>query len=736
MSVHHFPARPRRGVRGGSRFAGLSVFLLFSLLRAGEPQWQSYTNINYVNDMQAVDSLLVLATNGGIARFRPGELRLERTFVNTDGLPVNNCLVAASDSAGNHWIGTEGGGLAVIPKDSARALVYRPNDLPERITSLAWDRDRLLLGTDRGLYVIESRGTPLDFSDDVIRRYSVASQRELLSDRVLALAVRDGYWVGTNQGVTAVDRTFTNWVGYRRPLGDSVKAIAFWRDSLVVATERGLAVRESTGFRPAFTFSRPRRVSAVAASDTDFYVATDTGVFRGDGMNQNRFQLILQADAQALWLSETLWVGMGGNEQSGHGLAYLATGQSWAYLSLPGIASGQISSCAFNPVTGRLHACHYYTIWGFRVVTEVTTDGRAETRWATLINPIQVSCDSKGRVWYGHFADDGGLSVYDPGADTWGKVQWGPSSRWNVIDALGIDRLDTKWVFNGDGVVVAVDSAGRQADFDVPGLVPPPRGGFDFAFDSRGRAWLGLTVGLVMIDTRGTLHDDADDVYDIITTTRGLPSSEVRSVAVDAEDNVWVATPGGAAAWDGSSVRVYTTGNSGILDNNVYRVRADRSGRIWLLCQSGLSMFDRVSGRWTNYTAQNSGLIKSAEGITDFYTALEVGSDQGLVAVGTQRGLSILRLQTEPDTMPGAHVSVFPNPCVLGVNEWVVISGLPERAAVEIRTLQGIPVARLQVDQGMRRAVWRPGNAASGIYLIRVSGPGGFRVERVAVVGR
>jgi len=239
-------------------------------------------------------------------------------------------------------------------------------------------------------------------------------------------------------------------------------------------------------------------------------------------------------------------------------------------------------------------------------------------------------------------------------------------------------------------------------------------------------------VGLVMVDYAGTLHDKTDDRYEILVA--GLPSSEVRSCAVDPENNVWVATPQGAAVWDGEDFRVFTTGNSGLLDNNVYRVCIDASSRAWFLCQNGLSIFDQVSGRWTNFTSQNSSLIENIHGINDFYTSLEIDNEQGFAAVGTQQGLSLLNFGTDTQGQNGTHLAVYPNPCVLGVHEWVVIDSLPDQSEVEVRTLEGYLVAKLRVDRGMHRAVWRPGRIASGIYLMVVSCPQGTRVERVAVI--
>ena len=712
----------------------MALHILLAILGLGAATWQTYTNANFVNCIAGTDSAFWIGTNGGLVLLDPVNLRTTAHYVNTDGLPSNRCLAVALDSSGNCWVGTDGGGLAVLPTDSTRLLSYRPGDLPGHISALSWDGGRCLVGTDRGLYTIETRGTPLDFDDDSLRQFTVTARRELLSDRVLSLGVSADYWVGTNLGVSRISKDLAQWTGFRRPFGDSVKAIDFWQDVPLVATEQGIARFDTSGFTPVFALDTTRDVFDLEVAGMGIFFATDTGLFYADSLDTARFQLILNMECHAVRAGESIWAGLGGNPESGWGLRYQITGQSWQAYYVTGLASNQVSSCAYNPTDGKLYICHYLTFWGLREVTEIAQDRSVATRTDVIYNPIQVDCDSRGRVWYSHFTDEGGFSVYDPPSNAWQTIQWGPWSGWNVIDAFAIDRFDTKWVYNGQGVVIAIDSLDQQVQLHIPGLVPPPSGGFDFTFDDRGRTWLGLTVGLVMIDYAGTLHDDSDDHYEIITS--GLPSTEVRSVAADRNGRVWVATPQGAAAWSEDGVRVYSVQNSGLLSNNVYRVRVDASSRVWFLCDIGLSVFDQISGRWTNYTAQNSGLIANDQSLTNFYAAIEIDDEHGVAAIGTQRGLSLFSFGVAPDTSGRPGVKVFPNPCVLGANEWVVVSELPEQASVEIRSLTGRTVAQLEVDQGMRRAVWRPGSVAGGIYLVKVDCPKGTRIERVAVVSR
>jgi len=255
---------------------------------------------------------------------------------------------------------------------------------------------------------------------------------------------------------------------------------------------------------------------------------------------------------------------------------------------------------------------------------------------------------------------------------------------------------------------------------------------YEFAFDARGRVWLGLNVGLIMIDYNGTLTDQSDDSDTVLVG--GLPSAEVRSVAVDGQDNVWVATSSGAAMWDGASFQVFSTANSGILANNVYRVRVDASDRVWMLTESGLSIYDQVARNWTSFTPQNSGLIANVQSTVLFYSALTLNDRFGLGLIGTQGGLSLYDYAVKPEST-AEHLRVYPNPCVLGVHTGVVIDGLPYDATkVEVRTLSGRMVAELPVESARHQAVWRPHDRASGLYLLVVSTPRGVRVERVALV--
>lgn len=657
--------------------------------------------------------------------------QVTRRLTNTEGLPSNRCLVARCDRDGNVWVGTDGGGLATVPSDSWPAKQYRPNEVGGRITALAWDGDRLLAGSDQGLYVIDTRGTPLEFADDGVRHFEAARVPELMSDKILSLEVHKGrYWVGTNMGVTAVDTGLRTWRAFRRPLGDSVRAMAVRGDGrLVLATEAGLAVEDSAGFAALVVFEGRRFVYDLAAFGMDVYLAASTGLYKVDTLDTSGLQLVVETDARAIHIGAGMWLGSGGQEPMGQGLRFQRSGQAWAWVALGCIGSNSISDCA-GGLDGSTYLGH-----NISAISRVFSDGTVWWLPSPLPWAVQLRRDSKGRMWCSHYAADGGLSVYDPETGTWEVVQWGQQSGRNIIQAFGLDSNDTKWVFSLAGTVVAVDSLGGQQEFNLPELVPPPGGSYEFAFDSRGRVWLGLTVGLELLDYGGTLYDRGDDRHRLYTVSAGLPSNEVRSVAIDAQDRVWVATPRGAAVLSGETFLTYTPENSGLLSADLSRVRVDGANRVWLLSDLGLSIFDPVSNRWENYTSQNSGLIANSQGFNRFYTALDLDDEHGIARIGTVRGLSLFKWLVERDTTETAPPRVYPNPCVAGVHGGVVIDGLPAGAEVHVFTLSGAPVAVVKSSPGLGRAVWLPGRRASGIYVLVIRSARGTRVERVALVG-
>ncbi|MEJ2104917.1 MAG: two-component regulator propeller domain-containing protein, partial [Ignavibacteriaceae bacterium] len=128
------------------------------------------------------------------------------------------------------------------------------------------------------------------------------------------------------------------------------------------------------------------------------------------------------------------------------------------------------------------------------------------------------------------------------------------------------------------------------------------------AIDDNGIKWIGTQYGLAKYD--GTVWT----VYD--TSNSCLPDNIVNSIAVDGNGNIWIATgytfifppigPGGLVKIDGADWTVFNPSNSGLPTSHTTSIEIDERGNKWVGTSSGLVKYDDTS--WTVYKTSNSGL--------------------------------------------------------------------------------------------------------------------------------
>ena len=113
----------------------------------------------------------------------------------------------------------------------------------------------------------------------------------------------------------------------------------------------------------------------------------------------------------------------------------------------------------------------------------------------------------------------------------------------------------------------------------------------------------------------------AGEEWNVYTTgNSGLPNNEILSLAIDEEGVKWIGTMGGLARYDGTTWTVFNTTNSGLPSNTVRCILISEVGYIWIGTNSGLAVYDGVSqGQnpdqswqgWTVYNMNNSGLPRN-----------------------------------------------------------------------------------------------------------------------------
>ena len=115
------------------------------------------------------------------------------------------------------------------------------------------------------------------------------------------------------------------------------------------------------------------------------------------------------------------------------------------------------------------------------------------------------------------------------------------------------------------------------------------------------------------------------------STADGLPSDDIRDVAVGPDGTVWMATSAGVAAFNGVAFTVHNTiTHPGLPSNDLYAIGVMSNGDVWVGSDFGLS---RLSGAdYVTYT--------SADGLSDNGIRSIKQSPSGDIWVATQNGAS------------------------------------------------------------------------------------------------
>lgn len=217
------------------------------------------------------------------------------------------------------------------------------------------------------------------------------------------------------------------------------------------------------------------------------------------------------------------------------------------------------------------------------------------------------------------------------------------AGRWKKeVSALCLDSDSNLWIGTATNRLVVLNRNGSSDSYVVNGFV------FSLLEDKEGRIWFGTWgQGFGYIDKRTR---NIVQYYDTPITVLGLESDKVIALLIDSHGLLWVGTKGGGlsvARIDDilqRRVRFRTfmhdpEDETSLAYNDVYGIREDREGRIWIATGKGLNMLDHE----TVGNVLDSKVVFQHIGEDDellgglVYSILEDNS--GHLWIGTNRGL-------------------------------------------------------------------------------------------------
>lgn len=254
-----------------------------------------------------------------------------------------------------------------------------------------------------------------------------------------------------------------------------------------------------------------------------------------------------------------------------------------------------------------------------------------------------------------------------------------------------------------------------------------------------------MQSGLLVIDTRGTWDNIADDRYLIWKSFvdqdgKVFEPDRLTALLEDSRGRIWLGTSRGvieltnpAAAVDPSMTvnHIKVPRNDGtnsadyLLDADcIYCIAEDHAGRKWLATEmSGLYLVSTTGAEILDHFTSSNSILTS-----NMIHAVCASPDDNTVWIGTSEGLYAYTSDATPAMPDYDDVKVYPNPVRPDFTGLLTISGLMDGTLLKIADASGHVVAQLRSEGGM--ATWNCENESgrrvpSGVYFVMLSSGNG-----------
>ncbi len=715
---------------------------------AGIGDWTTFINSTDIRDMVAADSLLWCATNGGVICFNTAGGDFHK-YTNSDGLTGNDIIAIERDRRGFIWVALADGRLNIFDPERN---VWDPYLDPSGQIQVVHD----IFAYGDSVYIASNVGTSLMKQDDR-QRWEIPWTAKIGEVYKIIVSSRD-IWVVLEESIKKIDIGHPNpqapnsWTTYDTrqglPTGDFLTLFEY-DGMMVVGTRAGMSFFNGTSWLPVELGEKI--VWGFAELDDRLLALTHSGVYHKNnaGVWTIWGEPIVNAESIAVVENDDVWLGL-----RRFGLVRYDESQSnWQSYVPQGPVNNKISALVVD---------HDGELWGtcrsaptavprirggiFRFDGERWMNYTVENGDLEFDDWVSIEVDNQNRIWAGSWG--GGMVIIDQVQDdsvhlttidskdgTLSGIS--SNSDYVVVRDIYRDSDGFMWMLNysaGNKRVVAV----TDYDQDIWQYFSTLEGIgsallTEIVQDSWGRLWIGTDdKGLCVIEANGTpfLKND-DDLGQGLSTTDGLESQTVSTVAEDMDGVMWIGTPKGLNYWFDGSVGI----RYNVINDNINKIMVDSRNNKWIGTSGGMSMLESDGYTWTHYSTSNSPVV------ADNVICFAINDKSGELFIGTTYGLS--RFET-PFTQPAASLSAvsgYPNPFVLDSGpRFFYIDNLTSQVNVRIYTESGHLVRHIPESEILgSRAIWdgtndRGKTVASGIYLYLVTDEKGSKAGKVAVI--
>lgn len=724
-----------------------------TLFAQQQSNWHNYANMKNVNGVAVIETGLWAATRGGAFYYDFAEGKYN-TYNKSEGLRGTNLISVGIDNARKIWFGSANGTIDVYnPQTSSfRSIldIFNSDKTNKSINDISAYGDSIFISTDFGISVVDAKS--YFFYDTFFKFGSFTS-----NIKVNHVLVSDLVYVATQEGV-AIQKPGTvnlsapeSWNVYNQNNGlppSAVNKLAFYNGNLIAATDLGLSSFDGNSWQTYLGLTSIKIIDMIIEG-SNLYLLTPSSVLLFDGNNLTQVQNLNGNPTQLAYSTTNgLMISTNNGILSNSNILFPNGPTANQFPNMIVDKSGNFWSASGKDISG----VGLYKFDGLNWEAYNTTN--YPDLFVNSYYSVFASSDNSiyAGSWGQGFAKISGNNIVRYHRGNSPMVGISNNLDFIVITGFAEDSRNNIWILN-------LNAADRKSLY----MLTPDSSWYPFfnpleqhssftetenlVIDQYGTKWYSIgnegSLGLFYFNEKGTYADESDDVYGYVTTSKGLTSNAIYSLAVDRRGDLWVGTNLGVSIISNLNA-VLTSSNPQLRVSNSFAVRqqtinaiaVDPLNQKWLGTNQGLFL---LSSDGTQLLAALDS--KNSPLLSDIVESITIDERSGRVYVGSANGLTVF---DTPSILPVDSfngLTIYPNPLHLTDGSTLVtIDGLIRNTDIKIVSVSGKLVREFS-SPGGRTAFWDGRNddgelVNSGVYIIIAFDEEGNSVEtgKIAVL--
>jgi ligand-binding sensor domain-containing protein len=734
-------------------------------------QWKSFTDMKPVRGAVHADGHIWAVTSGGVFVLDTSSGEMIK-YTNTDGIASNDLCCITAEPGKRIWVGGSNGYLSVfdIKKGTWSTIDARAKDRSQvGIQKLFLQGDTMYVATVYG--VMPFKINQWEFGD------TYTSFGSLSSPTVTCIYTSDEkIYVGTDRGIAIASRKASDlyapnaWTVYSTIPGiasSSITALTIIKDTLIIATDKGLAYYSNGSFGVISAYSG-RAISDLRVDGNRLLVLINEGSgFTVESLSYpldipNIFLTNSSYNGSNLVPASSLWVSTTSN-----GMACKKTSE-WSYFYPNGPRSNYFGSLVVDDQG---------VLW----VAPIAASGSGyykydpslveNDKWRNFTGAAnyKVSLGVKGSVWVSSFGD----GIIEVAGDTvkrkldYYSVPKLPAAittdtDFVVASGAAVDADNRVWIINRNEIngrsLIRLNDDGSGTYFDNRYTGYTLDGWFhSLVIDNNGTKWIAgdlpweskkditnrylngvylFNENLVLSGI--TLYGNSSTGYwGHLSSANGLRSDVVLALAVDNEGAVWIGTNSGVTIISDPVYPKQLSTCYPLYGRFVQSIAVDAINNKWIGTNEGVFVVNPDGTELLQTYDVNS---TNGRLVDNNVRSIAIDHTRGIAYFGTENGLSSFAIGPMQTVRAYTKLEFGPNPFIIPNGSPLIIRNLVSKSSIKVMTVSGSVVAQFEA-QGGGRAFWDGKNkngvlVPSGIYFIIAYADNGSQsvVGKVAVI--